>query len=260
MSTRLKRINTCAHCGKEYHPYAKEQRYCSIKCALPYRSAHRKRRVIKSCEVCDIQYEVQKCREHTARYCSKKCWSNRNPPNKKECQVCGKEYYTRHRNQFTCSNKCAGKRRSKIYIGENATAYKDGKSLKRDRARLAPQLKEWREAVYKRDNYMCQECGNDSKIHAHHIKSWSSHDNLRFDIDNGITLCIFCHGKLHGKDFANRRNKICPACGNITKGRSLTGKGLCHSCAANIWHLKQGHELNLSLDMVEILNRLIAEE
>lgn len=58
---------------------------------------------------------------------------------------------------------------------------------------------EWRISVYKRDNFTCQYC-NDNKannIEAHHIKSFAKYPNLRYDIDNGITLCKTCHKEIH---------------------------------------------------------------
>lgn len=57
----------------------------------------------------------------------------------------------------------------------------------------------WRKSVFERDNYICQKCGNKSRkgnivvIHPHHIKSYTNYPELRYEIDNGITLCIHCH-------------------------------------------------------------------
>lgn len=62
--------------------------------------------------------------------------------------------------------------------------------------------KQWRNEVYGRDNWTCRICGKkcESKdIVAHHLKSFSEHPELRFDVDNGITLCRSCHSKLHHK-------------------------------------------------------------
>lgn len=64
-------------------------------------------------------------------------------------------------------------------------------------ARNSPQYAEWREDVYQRDGFRCVECGAGSELHAHHIKSWRRHHELRFDVDNGQTLCVKCHQNKH---------------------------------------------------------------
>ena len=58
-----------------------------------------------------------------------------------------------------------------------------------------PQYKLWRKNVYKRDHYTCQwpGCSNKKKLNAHHIKTWSDYPALRFNVDNGITLCYYHH-------------------------------------------------------------------
>lgn len=59
------------------------------------------------------------------------------------------------------------------------------------------QYKEWRRKVYERDGYTCQRCGTNNNLHAHHIKLWSRYPALRFDLDNGLTLCDRCHYDWH---------------------------------------------------------------
>lgn len=49
----------------------------------------------------------------------------------------------------------------------------------------------WRTSVYKRDDFKCK-IGNedcDGKIEAHHILSFTKYPELRYEINNGITLC-----------------------------------------------------------------------
>ena len=63
-----------------------------------------------------------------------------------------------------------------------------------------PVYKEWRRKVYNRDKRRCQMpgCKSKFKLQAHHIKKWSSAAVLRYDIDNGITLCKKCHKEVTG--------------------------------------------------------------
>jgi len=64
----------------------------------------------------------------------------------------------------------------------------------------------WRKEVHKRDDYTCQICGERAEVKAHHILSWKDYPELRFELENGITLCASCHKKIHkGK---TRNNKL----------------------------------------------------
>ncbi len=73
--------------------------------------------------------------------------------------------------------------------------------------RMSTKYRDWRIAVFKRDNYTCIQCGGKYKIEADHIKPVSLFKNLILSIDNGRTLCHKCHVKTEtyaGK--LNRRN------------------------------------------------------
>lgn len=63
-----------------------------------------------------------------------------------------------------------------------------------------PQYKQWRQQVYKRDNFTCQwpGCSSKEKINAHHIKTWANYPSLRYLVDNGITLCKNHHKIIRG--------------------------------------------------------------
>ena len=56
------------------------------------------------------------------------------------------------------------------------------------------EYKEWRRKIFERDNYNCQICGEKGKrLNADHILSWKNYPDLRYDLDNGRTLCVKCH-------------------------------------------------------------------
>jgi len=62
-----------------------------------------------------------------------------------------------------------------------------------------------------RDLYKCKQCASTHVLHVHHIKNWEEYPNLRFDINNVITLCKSCHMKLHKNGHLvshKTRNKI----------------------------------------------------
>lgn len=65
-----------------------------------------------------------------------------------------------------------------------------------------PVYKSWRMSVYKRDGFRCRMpgCKSKNRVQAHHIRKWSSASSLRFDVDNGITLCWNCHKTVTGKE------------------------------------------------------------
>lgn len=61
-------------------------------------------------------------------------------------------------------------------------------------ARNNTYYKEWIRKVFERDNYTCQCCGKrGGNLNAHHLYNFSEYETLRYDVDNGITLCERCH-------------------------------------------------------------------
>ena len=89
---------------------------------------------------------------------------------------------------------------------ENHYKWKGGVSILRKYKHLTCRIeyRKWRETVFARDNWTCQMCGARSGkeyiyLNAHHIKGWTKFPEIRYDIDNGITLCKRCHLLIHKK-------------------------------------------------------------
>lgn len=82
--------------------------------------------------------------------------------------------------------------------GENHWNWKGGITPKNQKERNSKKYSKWRKNVFIRDRYICQKCGQQGgNLNAHHIKPWSKYPDLRFSIDNGITLCKNCHKLIH---------------------------------------------------------------
>jgi hypothetical protein len=59
----------------------------------------------------------------------------------------------------------------------------------------------WRNDIFKKDDYTCCLCGRfGGNLNAHHIKKWSDFPKLRYDVKNGETLCKECHKIIHLKN------------------------------------------------------------
>jgi len=83
-----------------------------------------------------------------------------------------------------------------IMKGKNHPRWKGDKCITpiNMRIRKSFEYKIWRKSVFERDNYRCVLCGKiGGKLNAHHIKSFAKYSELRFDINNGITMCEKCH-------------------------------------------------------------------
>lgn len=81
------------------------------------------------------------------------------------------------------------------HTGENHWNWQGGLKSEDDRIRNTVKYEQWRKQVFQRDNFTCQCCGDNKghNLEAHHIKNFKDNKELRFDINNGITLCNDCH-------------------------------------------------------------------
>lgn len=86
---------------------------------------------------------------------------------------------------------------SEVRKGEKSYLWKGGITKINEKIRGSLEYRLWREAVFKRDNYTCVLCSKRGKgdLNADHIKPFAYFPELRFDINNGRTLCVPCHRK-----------------------------------------------------------------
>jgi predicted restriction endonuclease len=79
------------------------------------------------------------------------------------------------------------------------------------RRNLGYRLRLWRRAVLDRDGHRCRLCGATERLHAHHVVEFHISAALRLDVDNGLTLCLDCHSRVHGRRLARTASLVAPS-------------------------------------------------
>ncbi len=83
-------------------------------------------------------------------------------------------------------------------LGEKNPLWKGGISPENNKIRGNLKYQIWVKLVFKRDNYTCKKTSQyGGKLTAHHIKNFAQYPELRFDINNGITLSFESHKEFH---------------------------------------------------------------
>jgi len=82
--------------------------------------------------------------------------------------------------------------------GEKHWHWKGGVTGRIYSLRKTKEYRHWRKEVLIRDGYECRKCGaKKRRLDAHHIFPFAEYSERRFDVGNGVTLCVNCHKK-HG--------------------------------------------------------------
>lgn len=118
-----------------------------------------------------------------------------------------------HKTRINLNNFLNGWRCKSCFIirnsGKNSIRWNPNLSDKeRILERDIPENTNWIKEVLKQDNYQCQCCyeeGNGYNLNAHHLEGYHWCKELRFEVNNGITLCKKCHKEFH-RLFGNKWN------------------------------------------------------
>lgn len=177
-----------------------------------------KKRIIKLCPTCKKEFSVIPSLNYR-KSCSKKCFGvqvslrlkNNHPFKGKHHTELSKE-----KNRLAHLDKVAWNKGLTGYMagskhhwfgrnvsGSNSPSWKGGmKFWKKEDRRSDGAYQYWRAEVYKRDNFKCRilntDCGG--RIEAHHILGWKSYPELRYELNNGITLCHAHHPKKRAEE------------------------------------------------------------
>lgn len=134
------------------------------------------------------------------KYCSQTCSlrdrnENFNPSKTEEGKAKISEF-AKSRGTLHLNTEKSREKQSLAIRGENHWNWQGGKTKETTTLRMRKETKEWRKAVFERDEYTCQICGErGGELNADHIKPWSLFPELRWEVHNGRTLCLSCHRK-----------------------------------------------------------------
>ena len=221
----------CEWCNKRYYHRVgeekacqfKRRKFCSNECKLQAlkafntgKPAHNNQQKERTCIWCGKKEMVAPAYS-TRPFCSRKCmgeWMSKNMTGqkaghfqggeiKRNCLVCNKEFTfdkgeakRSPKSRLFCSQSC----KAKFYsVKERNPNWKGGITPENMVIRNSKEAREWKQAVLSRDEYTCQKCGAVEGLHVHHIKPFSKFSDLRFEVNNGITLCERCHYEVHSK-------------------------------------------------------------
>ena len=81
---------------------------------------------------------------------------------------------------------------------EKSYNWKGGVETENKVIRKSVKYRLWREAIFARDKWTCRRCEKVGGIlNPHHIMHFALYKNQRFNVSNGITLCVKCHKHIH---------------------------------------------------------------
>ena len=146
------------------------------------------KRIIKNCTTCNKPFYVTPSRINT-KACSKECIIKTTFKKGKTSWNKGKSGYK------------LAERPNTMPRGDKHWSWKGG--ISRDIHSLCkPEYREWRKSVFTRDNYKCRIADGNCKgqLQPHHILIWAEYPELRYVINNGITLCQAHHPRKRAEE------------------------------------------------------------
>lgn len=196
-----KKKGTCVYCSKDFECTAYQPGiYCSRLCQNRKQAADKKANAknptrvkrgkkplkkyyCKDCKTNEVARKIKYCRDCRSKGLYRTVI----------CKKCNKNVIVKHwQNKSYCSRDCMNGHKD----GALNNNYKGGITPINKKIRASEEYKQWRKAVFERDKYTCVWCGQvGHELQADHIKQFAFYPELRFDINNGRTLCKKCHSK-----------------------------------------------------------------
>lgn len=187
-----------------------------------------------TCMECGSSFSVPNWVARRGRsFCSKTCSNRRKARDASirahevastaECHNCGVVFSLAGRSSANPNRYCSNACRYAHKIGSEGANYGGGEKIRgplnsrwkggsgagraSDWKSGTAGIVRWRGDVFRRDGRTCKRCGAHGKkikMNAHHIIPWAASEDARFDISNGVCLCVPCHVWTHSKENKNK--------------------------------------------------------
>src|SRR3990167_3882745 len=142
--------NNCLQCNKKFKHVIRQRMdgyrdggYCSLRCRV---EATKKNPILANCSRCGKEYQNYPSR--IDKFCSRKCYW-------KSLEGIHPKALPKYDKGHTPWNKGL----KGFNAGEKSPSWKGGITPINEKLRRTIDYKNWRKAVYERDNFTCQECG-----------------------------------------------------------------------------------------------------
>ena len=137
---------------------------------------------MRKCKICGEEKDLEDFRKRQIwrSHTCKKCYSAKYASGKENAGRFKKGIASCRKGKFGIQKRSAPR-----YV-------KKGREPKSEH-RLGLKSQQWSLRIKERDGWKCKVCAATKSLHAHHIVPWKLNKEKRFELENGICLCIKCH-------------------------------------------------------------------
>jgi len=182
----------CKKCGTEFFADRINRQYCD-NC----------RYIL--CGICGKSILVKPGISEPVKFCSKKCSSKSRVGTKRSSESIEKSAIGHRGKKKPTGYKIY---MSNLMSGEGNHRWRGGVTKVRVKLSNSREYRDWRKAVFERDNYTCRKCNKRGvEINADHIIPYFKDKEKLLDVNNGQTLCVQCHKDKTRLDMLDYWNK-----------------------------------------------------
>lgn len=204
--------------GQAYWQFDK-QKFCSRSCKGKMQGFREVNQPTKSCSICLKEYKKSSSQNvkwwSKSKYCSTTCYKRRIVSEETKLKMRNHRHTqeTKRRiglaslgNKYRLGKKLTDQHKRKISIAHTGEKHwnwiEDRTQLKKDEYRNCSAHREWSRQIKNRDGWRCK-ISNGScsgRVEAHHILNWKDYSELRYELNNGITLCHAHHPRKRAEE------------------------------------------------------------